>query len=650
MKYSPRSRAPARERIRRFLRSRRSFFIFTAIFWATLLICQPLCHAQQYRVCGVALNGVGFMEKADLLQTLVTRSRPSWKFWTPWPKVNEKDLDDDVLRILKFYHDRGYFLASARYEKKIVDSEKCALRAESGEESPAAPCRIKVIFHVQKGLPVAVGTIGWEISGESLTISAARLEKEIKLSVGKIFTSEDYEVSKVAVGKFLANRGYPFADITGKVRIDLKARRADVLFYVKMGRVHTFGDIRIKGNNGFVKKSVFDRAMTIVPGKPYDGRKIDESRSALFNLGVFDAALIQAEKPAPNKEAVPIRVRVKPKKRHSVEAGVGYGTDDGIRLRGAWRYRNLTGHADRFSISARRSNRLEAVSADYRYPYFLDRKNILKAGAGLQTDDETFYDLRTIYGETSVRRRFSGVWSGLVTCRFSVLDPNNVSSGATGVYTDTRSRFRVSSVTAELDFNQMDNELSPTSGSYVNLSIETASSAIGSGLSYYRPEFEGAAYIPVLPGVVLAGHVFFRTIHETEDTPDIPIFLKSFMGGSKTVRGYGYHRLNVYDNDIMVALGGLSAALANLELRYPVFGDFSGVVFVDAGALSSKTLDIDWRNARYTCGAGLRYHTVIGPIQADIGYKFNPPKGSALTGEAAETTRWHFHLNIGHAF
>ncbi len=57
---------------------------------------------------------------------------------------------------------------------------------------------------------------------------------------------------------------------------------------------------------------------------------------------------------------------------------------------------------------------------------------------------------------------------------------------------------------------------------------------------------------------------------------------------------------------------------------------------------------------RYTCGVGLRYDTVIGPIRADVGYKLNPPTGKDI-GDFTNPNdivgdRWRFYLNIGQAF
>jgi len=46
----------------------------------------------------------------------------------------------------------------------------------------------------------------------------------------------------------------------------------------------------------------------------------------------------------------------------------------------------------------------------------------------------------------------------------------------------------------------------------------------------------------------------------------------------------------------------------------------------------------------YTCGAGIRYHTIVGPLRLDFGYKLNPPESEE------KVDRWRIHFSIGQAF
>ena len=152
----------------------------------------------------------------------------------------------------------------------------------------------------------------------------------------------------------------------------------------------------------------------------------------------------------------------------------------------------------------------------------------------------------------------------------------------------------------------------------------------------------------------MAGRIRGEVIQETEDSQSIPIFKRLFLGGTNTVRGYGYQKLGPLDPNGN-PLGGQTAISGNLELRFPVYKKFSGVVFSDMGHVDLDPFSVDSGEMRFTCGAGIRYNTIIGPVRLDFGYKINPPVLGDVTvntptpNEEVED-RWKIHFSIGQAF
>jgi outer membrane translocation and assembly module TamA len=78
------------------------------------------------------------------------------------------------------------------------------------------------------------------------------------------------------------------------------------------------------------------------------------------------------------------------------------------------------------------------------------------------------------------------------------------------------------------------------------------------------------------------------------------------------------------------------------------------VVFLDAGALDPDSYRMDLKSLRFSTGLGLRYHTIIGPIQLDFGYQLNPVESTAsddpLLTNLLDEDRWYIHFNIGQTF
>ena len=62
---------------------------------------------------------------------------------------------------------------------------------------------------------------------------------------------------------------------------------------------------------------------------------------------------------------------------------------------------------------------------------------------------------------------------------------------------------------------------------------------------------------------------------------NVPFFKRYFLGGADSLRGWGRFEVSPLEGGL--AIGGLSQFESSLELRAPLFGSVTGVVFADAG-------------------------------------------------------------------
>ncbi len=619
----------------------------------------------QFKVRHVNFDGVKKVNKKELAESLSVKERTFWKFWEMYPSASIQDLKDDVLRIKQFYQSRGYYQTTAFFDRTPVehqgrDPENKSSGGQADTDASAESdmdVEYDIVFQINEGPPVIIQQIHLNCLCGTETITKQQLREQLLIKPGDVFKPADYDGAKLIVKNKLGNKGYPFATVTGHTTVDLNDNSAAITLDIDSGQLYNFGDIRITGHEDYVREEVIRRAMTFKSGEKFNEKNLDESRRNLFDLNIFKTAVIKVEVPEAEVNTVPIDIQVKPRKKRSVELGVGYGTDDGLRLQAALSYRNLTGRADKLTLRARRSDILENISAEYLLPYFLSAQNNLVSTSGFEREEKDYYTLNRTSTEVNFYRKMGANWFASFGYNLESNRPEDVHvEDAEGVV-DARDteNYRVSSVKFGIERNTVDDVLNSRTGSAVSVSIEDASGYLGSEISYIRPGIEARLFIPLPWSLVLAGRMDFSTIQKSENTDYIPISEQFFLGGSKSVRGYGFEKLGVIDaDDVIRDVSGLSSFVGNLELRFPIYNDFGGVVFMDTGALNKDPFELDVNSLRYTSGLGLRYHTIIGPIQLDFGYQLNPAKSTVSDDPSLinllNKDRWYLHFNIGQTF
>lgn len=630
-----------------------------------VLICFQLSIAQaaamsvpeNFRLKGVKFVGVKSVSKNELEKILAARMPVVWKFWLPKPRLNKMDLDEDLTRIKQFYQRKGYYHTEAVYGVDVM--KPAGPGPDSGKESPkqGTLADVSVTYTITEGPPVIIESIDIRVEKPVEGVDHAHLKTMLPIQTGHIFEVDAYEAAKKELSKIYGNQGHAFAKVTGKVIVDPEFNTARISIRIDPGTQYLFGDIRIKDNDGYVKDVIIYRALRFTPGELYDSKKIEQSQRNLYNLDVFKVSLIKTGKPEPGSDRLAMEVQVKPKKRNSVRAGIGYGNEDGFRLSGGWTYRNLFGWAGKFSVDAKHSDLIDQVRGTYVQPYFMGQQNTLNSSAGVQQDNTDSYTSQSIYANAFFERTLADHWRGKIGYNFDlskitelkVTDPSDIANIEEG------KNYLISSAQIGFFRETVDNVTDPTRGSAFSLSGELAPSLLGSGLTFFQPYIEYKKYYALFPRWILAGRIRYDTIQETEDTDLIPINKRLFLGGTNTVRGYGYQKLGPLDaagNPV----GGQSAVNGNIELRYPIFKKISGVLFVDMGFVGVDPFTVNGDELRFTSGVGLRYNTPVGPLRLDFGYKLNPP----TLGDVAVTTvsnpddpiedRWKIHFSIGQVF
>jgi outer membrane translocation and assembly module TamA len=127
----------------------------------------------------------------------------------------------------------------------------------------------------------------------------------------------------------------------------------------------------------------------------------------------------------------------------------------------------------------------------------------------------------------------------------------------------------------------------------------------------------------------------------------VPFYRRYWLGGATSLRGWGRFEVSpLFDG---VPIGGHTMVESSAELRAPVWGNLTAVLFADAGNVWNNAWDFNLNDLRYDVGPGLRYMTPVGPLRFDFGYQLKRIPGLLVDGKP-EARRYRFHFSIGQAF
>lgn len=161
--------------------------------------------------------------------------------------------------------------------------------------------------------------------------------------------------------------------------------------------------------------------------------------------------------------------------------------------------------------------------------------------------------------------------------------------------------------------------------------------------------FEGRHYVTVRRRFVLANRARLAAITSPgSEEVNVPFFKRYFLGGSTSLRGWSRYQVGPLSGSGL-PIGGFTALEGSSELRFPIRGNFTGVLFVDYGNVWDKAWDFNLNDMVYDVGPGVRYNTPIGPVRFDFGYQLKRVENLVIDGQL-EKHRWRIHFSIGQAF
>jgi len=542
------------------------------------------------------------------------------KFWEKEPVLSTFMLKEDVERLQTFYQRNGYLNPEVTYN--IKRNKKKAT----------------IYINIKIAEPVVIRNVTYsDLADEEKEEILSETIQNQPFNKGDRFVDNKILEYESEIRKIFHDNGYPFIEIKRELYVDTAAREVDIHYNITPQVKAYFGETAIEGDS-LVNESFIRKQLKFRPGEIYSQEKIEQTQQKLFNTDVFSYVVIRPQKDQVKQKNIPISVELEELPPWTLEAGLGYGTEDRLRISARLTKLHFLGGARKFIFTGKRS---------HFYPFSLETKliqqNFLTDNLNLIlnpfyiSENETSYRVERLGSGITLQQIFSQSTTGFFMYsleRNFLKNKTEIDSISGKIRNDIRNK---SGITVGITRNTTDNPFSPTKGWKINGNFTLMGIGFKSDYDYYKGEIGINRYYQLDWNWILAGKLnagFIKPFSGDES----PIEDRFLIGGASSLRGWGRHQISP-KNEEGKLIGGNSMLEGSLELRFPIYDIFSGVTFMDAGNVWDDAFDYGLEQLRYNAGLGLRVNTPIGPLRLDF-----------ATPVFESRFRLQFFVSIGHAF
>ena len=549
---------------------------------------------------------------------------PSKKPWKKDPEFDRQLLEDDIKRIEQLMRDHGYYASSVTRDIVFGDGGS----------------RVDIEITVDQGDPVTLNALEVKVLADWPDDYAAALRKAIPLRKGRRFSQIKYQESKAVIAEMLSEKGYVLAEVKSEAIVNLRRKGVAVEFVIAPGRRYSFGEATFSGNSN-IASGLLEREIEHEKGEVFSPRKTQKSRSNIFKTGFFSSVIVDLDY---DTEALEIDTRysVTESKLGTVKLGAGYATEDRFRAKLTWTQKNFLGGGRILRVTSSYSSLTRGVWTKLDQPHVIGRNSNLSFLIDVKRDDFPGYEGVSYDFNSTLSKEF---WDDFTVFGSAVLIYADIDSQVVRTPAErARDNVYMTLAALGLEYDGTNSFINPTRGFRVFLSLEKPFQIASSSNTDYLKSLAEFRYYRDVFGFVLGKRFTVGNINTfgSTDPLDVPIFKRFFAGGSTSMRGYSFQQLGPL-NPSRDPLGGNSMIVGNVEVRLPPLKKLGAVTFVDYGNVYPESFGFSPGDIKYAAGAGLRYHTAIGPVRLDFGYLLNP-------AEEERDRRLRIFVSIGQAF
>jgi outer membrane protein insertion porin family len=589
-------------------------------------------------VTEVNFIGNDHLTAKELRKVMKTRKKNLLSFINKSGLFKEDEFQTDLDNLRTYYNSKGFIDMSVKDVKF---------------ETPG-PKELKVTITVFEGIQYKVGKI--DFTGNTVFSSAElrvfRNFKVVRMTEGMVYSPRAWTPSGKEPDENLptldndlkritdlyGSRGYIDTPIvTPERQANVESGKIDILYHIREGSQSYVEQIIIQGNNR-TKDKVIRRELRVAPGQLYDSVRVEQSKKTLENLQYFGTPgggsgvdISPQDTTVPNRKNMV--VTVEEKRTGSITFGAGFSSVDSLLgfveiTQGNFDLFNFpyfTGGGEKFRVRIQYGLERQDFEVSFKEPWFLEQR--LALGYDLFYHNATYlsnyYNQRNFGASVSLARAFGPFWSGSITYTLQDFDLYDFQNNPSPQLLREQGFRTDSSITLGMSFDNRDSVLLSRKGVHADVSTEFAGGPLLGQTNIYKFQGDIQKYILLPYDMILLIAGSTGVVNYYDNSTEVPIFDRFFLGGSRSIRGFGNRDIGPIDNNTE-PLGGDTMAYTNLELTFPIIDRVRGAVWNDMGFLDARPFHYSDAigEGDAAAGIGLRLNLPIGPLRLDYGIPY----------------------------
>ena len=344
------------------------------------------------------------------------------------------------------------------------------------------------------------------------------------------------------------------------------------------------------------------------------------------------------------EKKIPVIVTLNADNLNSLETGIGYGTDSGVRLRNQYRRAivNHLGHS--FDANMELSSIRQAIDARYNIPYKHPLNDYIGLVGGYEREDRggigndlSLVIESAVIGADRIIKGARKDWQHVFGVRYRL---DRITQSGSMEDADVPDAFLIPGSNPEqqslllgyeVTKTLSDNRINPTRGFKQSYKVQLGSESLLSDtdMAIFNINWKGLYSLGTNDNHQLVGAVDLGYIY-AKDFQQVPYNLRFFAGGDQSLRGFDYKSLSPVEYGYKV--GGQALAVGTAEYNYQFKEGWRAAIFSDLGNAYDKSFS---NGTEYSLGLGIRWKSPIGPIRLDVATGVSDP---------AHPIRLHFFI------